>query len=62
MNRNLENITRYVGYGLITIIMMVVFRLVMPKGNGSVGIWLAAIVFSGIIDYLFELNYRSKRK
>mgnify|MGYP000122487006 CR=1 FL=1 len=43
MNRNLENMTRYVGYGLIGIIMMVVFRLVMPKANGSIGIWLAAI-------------------
>ncbi len=62
MNRNLENMTRYVGYGLIAVIMMVVFRLVMPKANGSMGIWLAAIVFAGIIAYLFELNYRSKRK
>lgn len=62
MNQNLENISRYVGYGLIAVIMVIVFRLIMPKGNGFIGIWLAAIVFAGIIAYLFELNYRSKRK
>lgn len=62
MDFNLTTISRYVGYGVIGIIMMVVFRLIMPKSNGSLSIWLAAIVFAGIIAYLFEINYRSKRK
>jgi hypothetical protein len=62
MNRNLENMNRYIGYGLMAIIMVVVFRLVMPKTNGSIGVWIAGIVFAGIIAYLFEINYRSKRK
>ncbi len=62
MNRNLENMNRYIGYGLMTIIMVVVFRLVMPKTNSSIVVWLAGIVFAGIIAYLFEINYRSKRK
>jgi uncharacterized membrane protein YccC len=57
-----QNINRYIGYGVIAVIMIVVFRLVMPKMNGSFAVWLAAIFFAAIIAYVFELNYRAKKK
>ena len=43
MTENQSKLTQYLGYALIGIIALVVFRLLMPKGSHG-SIWLAAIV------------------
>ena len=62
MNRNLDNISRYVGYGVIAIVLMVLFRLIMPTTNGTIGVWIAGFVFAAIVVYFFESDYRAKNK
>jgi uncharacterized protein (DUF58 family) len=55
-------ITKYVGFVIIAIVAMLVFRLLMPQGSmGSFGIWVAAIFFGVIIAGILRLNATKKK-
>jgi hypothetical protein len=55
-------ITKNIGFIIIAIVAMLVFRLLMPQGSiGSFGIWVAAILFGVIITGILRLN-STKRK
>ncbi len=55
-------ITKYVGFVIIAIVAMLVFRLLMPQGSmGSFGIWVASIFFGVIIAGILRLNATKKK-
>ncbi len=55
-------ITKYVGFAIIAVVAMIVFRLLMPQGAvGSFGIWVAAIFFGVIIAGILRLNSTKKK-
>lgn len=55
-------ITKYVGFVIIAVVAIVVFRLLMPQGSvGSFGIWVAAILFGVIITGILRFNSTMKK-
>ncbi len=53
---------QYVGFAIIAIIAIIIFRLLMPQGSaGSFGIWVAAIFFGVIITGILRFNSMKKK-
>jgi len=62
MNMGSTHITKYIGFAIIAVVAMIVFRLLMPQGSvGSFGIWVAAIFFGVIIAGILRLNSMKKK-
>jgi uncharacterized membrane protein YjjB (DUF3815 family) len=60
MTEGQSKLTQYLGYALIGIIAIVVFRLLMPAGSHG-SIWLAAIVVGVLFAGWLNLSVRKKK-